>query len=122
MAQNLPEICTSEIGTSVQRSNLEDSTSAMMSLSARIDRLMLDCDLHFTRAGLTDSNSLEFRTRRVFDQSLGDTFEVTMSSLLPCSKEHGSSLFLRILKGSVTRVQFTQVRHHLGLQSLDRTC
>lgn len=65
------------------------------SLWAVLERLAVNTDLYFDRAGLNDSHSFTFRTQRVEDPSVDCAFETTMSSLVPCSKEQGTSLIVQ---------------------------
>lgn len=66
-----------------------------MSLSERIERLALDTDRHFDRAGLTGSDSFSFRTQRAVDSRWGPAYEISMSSSVASSKELAASSILR---------------------------
>lgn len=77
-------------------------------LSLRLDRLALSTDWHFERAGLTNSNSFTYRTERMVDPRFDSSFEIVMSSSLPCSKEQAASLMLKFLCDG-DRHGFTQV-------------
>lgn len=57
--------------------------------------MALDSDRYFERAGITDSDSFLYRMERVVDPALGSTFQIAMSSLLPCNLEYAESLISR---------------------------